>query len=114
MRAGKESLLEPLKMKWKCPFNKTVKNYLETVLEFYDFLQDLTVTMHQNLTQANQSYLDKIVDNVDGVTDAYADAFQVLNIYDKSLINVLDQHKEDFLHAYKLHMQKIEKELTSL
>ena len=46
--------------------------------------------MHQNLTQANQSYLDKIVENVDGVTDAYADAFQVLNLYDKSLINVLD------------------------
>lgn len=70
--------------------------------------------MHQNLTQANQSYFDKIVDNVDGITDAYADTSQVLNFYDRSLINVLDQHKEDFLFAYKLHMQRIEKELATL
>ena len=38
----------------------------------------------------------------------------MLQDYDDKLMLVLDQHEEDFLYAYKMHMVKIEKELHFL
>jgi len=38
----------------------------------------------------------------------------LLKDYDKALTSVLENHRGDFIEAYKLHMQKIEKELSVL
>ena len=37
-----------------------------------------------------------------------------MKTFDTELVDVLAKHEDDFLHAYKLHMQKIEKELAQL
>ena len=37
-----------------------------------------------------------------------------LKNYDERLVKVLEQHEDDFLFAYKMHMVKIEKELQFL
>jgi protein associated with RNAse G/E len=34
--------------------------------------------------------------------------------YDKKIIKVVEKHEHDFLHAYKTHMSKVERELQQL
>ena len=36
----------------------------------------------------------------------------ILKDYDKTLIEVTETHRGDFIEAYKLHMKNIEKELS--
>ena len=37
-----------------------------------------------------------------------------LSDYDDKLVQVLSQHENDFIYAYKTHMYKIERELKTL
>ena len=38
----------------------------------------------------------------------------LMSNYDTKLQNVIDQHEQDFLSAYKTHMVKVEKQLQLL
>ena len=46
--------------------------------------------------------------------DVYGNCQTLLNDYDKKLLKVVEKHEHDFLHAYKTHMSKVERELVSL
>lgn len=51
------------------------------------------------------------------IEDSLGSQFEIRNLlanFDDSLVQKLKQHEKDFLHAYQLHMVKIEKELQLL
>lgn len=58
--------------------------------------------------------LNAIAQNSTQVKHNFESVDNMLGDYDAKLISVLDQHEEDFLFAYKMHMVKIEKELAFL
>lgn len=63
---------------------------------------------------ANQRYVSNVESNISDCIETYQYMQDLLGDYDTRLISVLNQHERDFLHAYKLHMLKIEKELIAL
>lgn len=58
--------------------------------------------------------LETIGNNTNQVKETFEDVQKTLGNYDDLLMNVLTQHEEDFLYAYKQHMLKIERELQFL
>ena len=58
--------------------------------------------------------LEAVKKNVSDMKTTYAQMNGVLNTYDEKLVQVLGQHENDFIYAYKTHMYKIERELKHL
>lgn len=52
--------------------------------------------------------------NVDNILEIFVNTRNLIEGYDKKLLNVISKHEEDFLTAYKTHMVKVEKQLQLL
>ncbi len=92
---------------------KTVTVAFLTVLEFKALLAELAVTASER-KQNYEGFIARIEENSDVNNALYHKIFQILKNYDQELSSVLEHHRGDFIEAYKLHMQKIEKELSVL
>ena len=55
--------------------------------------------------------MNRVTDNINRTVDTFSDLRLQLSTYDTDLIDVMKQHEQDFVHAYKLHMWKIGNEL---
>lgn len=77
-------------------------------------LQNLLNTSNENSKESDNDdrYIGKIGENIEKVLGTMKDIKVKMRTYSSDLVNVLAKHEDDFLHAYKLHMQKIEKELA--
>ena len=58
--------------------------------------------------------LEAVKKNVHEMKGTYTQMQSVLGTYDQKLVQVLGQHENDFIYAYKTHMYKIERELKHL
>ncbi len=58
--------------------------------------------------------LEAVKKNVNDMKGTYTQMQGVLGTYDQKLVQVLGQHENDFIYAYKTHMYKIERELKHL
>ena len=58
--------------------------------------------------------LEAVKKNVVDMKNTYGMMQTVLGTYDQKLVQVLGQHENDFIYAYKTHMYKIERELKHL
>ena len=58
--------------------------------------------------------LEAVKKNVGDMKNTYNQMQTVLGTYDQKLVQVLGQHENDFIYAYKTHMYKIERELKHL
>ena len=58
--------------------------------------------------------LQAVKQNIGDIRSTFITVNQCLDGYDKKLVEVLAQHENDFIYAYKTHMYKIERELKTL
>ena len=58
--------------------------------------------------------LNYIEQSVDHIIEKFSFLKQLLSDYDNKLMNVIVRHEDDFLAAYKTHMNKVEKQLQML
>lgn len=58
--------------------------------------------------------LEAVKKNMLDMKNTYGSMQGVLASYDQKLVQVLGQHENDFIYAYKTHMYKIERELKHL
>ena len=58
--------------------------------------------------------MKSVESNLNQVQNTFVAIQNQLSTFAEDLTDVLAKHEQDFLTAYKLHMQKIEKELLSL
>ena len=63
---------------------------------------------------ANDALYRRISGNLDEMLDKFDQVQVTLKDFDQKLVKVLEQHEDDFMFAYKMHMVKIEKELQYL
>lgn len=64
--------------------------------------------------QAEDEQIISIEENIENLMTTHGNLSRLLSDYDKKLSNVLDRHEQDFLSAYKVHMNKVERELFLL
>ena len=58
--------------------------------------------------------LEAVKNNMRDMQKTFGQMNGVLGTYDQKLVQVLGQHENDFIYAYKTHMYKIERELKHL
>lgn len=64
-----------------------------------------------DLTGKDEKLGNNIHNNISEMLDNYNHVHETLEDFDQQLVRVLEQHEDDFMYAYKMHMVKIEKEL---
>ena len=76
-------------------------------LEFKDDLSKMQADNEGNPIQT--SALNQIEVAIDHIIEKFSYLKQLLSDYDNKLMNVIVRHEDDFLAAYKTHMNKVEK-----
>ena len=75
-------------------------------------------TIKDNLLTTKKDEIDPVLMAIGlhsgQVKSNFEDLVQLITNYDEQINGVLQQHQQDFLYAYQLHMVKIEKELSFL
>jgi archaellum component FlaC len=88
-----------------------------TVSDFENFVEDLELCVDKQVgkkTEANKQYVQRVDDNLNSVKNTFKAIKTQMQTFDGDLIEVLNKHEQDFMHAYQLHMKKIETELLQL
>lgn len=80
------------------------------MLVFERFIDDFK---RSDVGQSNPDdpIINVMENNVMKLRQSFGQVSHFLSDYDGKLVKVLEQHEEDFIYAYKMHMVKIEKEL---